>query len=286
MPELPEVETIKNDLKKVILKKKIKGVDVKKKKLVRGSLSGFIKTLTGNYIKDINRRGKLLIFTLSKNRLFLLVHLKMTGQLIYIKGAKVVAGGHGELGDDRFPNKYSHIIFKFKDDSRLFFNDQRQFGYMQIVDSEELEKVENKFGIEPLSAKFILKKFTEILQGKTGNIKALLMNQKFIAGIGNIYADEICFYARVKPMRSVKILTKPEIKKIHQGIGAILRKAIKYRGTTFSDYRDGDGKKGNFKQFLKVYGKGKQKCQRCKKGVIKKVRAAGRGTRYCEECQK
>ncbi len=297
MPELPEVETIKNDLQKKIIRKAIKKVEIRKKKIIRGNAIAFAKILQGNHVKNISRRGKLLIMALKKGEKYLLVHLKMTGQLIYKKGSKIVGGGHGELDTKGgLPNKHTHIIFNFQDGSRLFFNDLRQFGYMEIIDVKGLEKVEAGYGPEPLSAEFTLEKFSDILSGKKKAVKAALMDQKNIAGIGNIYADEICFYAGVKPTRPVPTLTKAEIKKLHQGCRMILRKAVKYRGTTFSDYVDGKGKRGNFIKLLKVYGRERQKCLRCqpgtgaprerKKSVIKKITAGGRGTRYCEKCQK
>jgi len=294
MPELPEVETIKNDLSKKLLNKKIKEVVVKKPKLVNGGVKKFKEILSGNKFKKINRRGKLIYIELYTSG-FLLIHLKMTGQLIYKKEDKIIGGGHdlpsmrqggqGELQDKKLPNKYSHIIFTFSDQSNLYFNDQRQFGYMKIVDKDELKKVLEKFGVEPLSAEFTLNKFNEILKGKKTAIKQVLLNQKFIAGIGNIYADEACFLAKIKPNRKVDSISKKEIKKLHDSIKKVLKLAIKKRGTTFNDYRDADGNKGNFVKFLKVYGRGGEKCKRCN-GIIKKVKLNGRGTHYCEICQK
>jgi len=209
----------------------------------------------------------------------------MTGQLIYQKKNKITAGGHGELDNKKLPNKFSHIIFTFSDNSQLFFNDMRQFGYMKIVDEKELDKILNQFGIEPLDKDFNLKTFKKVLQNRKTNIKQLLLNQKLIAGIGNIYADEICFYAKVKPSRKVLTLNEAEIKKLYQGSKQILKTAIKKRGTTFNNYRDADGKQGSFVSFLKVYGRAGELCKRCKNGKIKKIKQGGRGTHYCPDCQ-
>ncbi len=300
MPELPEVETIRKDLSRKIINKKIKDVVVKKPRLIKGSKKKFINVLKESAFKKIDRWGKLLIIHLKKDG-FLLIHLKMTGQLIYQKDKHVIAGGHGQLKIDELPNKFSHIIFTFSDKSQLFFNDMRQFGYMKIVDKQELEKVLANYGVEPLDKNFTLKTFKKVLQNPTTlklrrtspaikfwktNIKSLLLNQKLIAGIGNIYADEICFYAKVKPSRKVSTLNEEEIRKLYQGSKQILKTAIKKRGTTFNNYRDTGGNKGSFISFLKVYGRAKEKCKRCQIGVIKKIKQGGRGTHYCDKCQK
>jgi len=300
MPELPEVETIKNDLKEKILKKKIKKVDLRLKKIVKSSARNFALDLEGNNFKDIKRRGKLLIFgvgtrqRLAPTNKYLLIHLRMTGQLIYQKNKKIIAGGHSDGGRDEavprlyndLSNKHTHIIFYFSDQSQLFFNDLRRFGVVKIVNEKELEEVLNNFGVEPLENSFSLKVFQNIIKNKGGNIKAFLLNQKYIAGIGNIYADEILFEAKILPNRKVASLKIEEVKAIYQAIRKILKKAIKYRGTTFYSYTDARGQKGNFTKFLKVYKREGESCLRCRKGIIIKTKIAGRGTRYCSECQK
>lgn len=285
MPELPEVETICRDLSKKILRKKIIAINVKTARLVNNGVKTFQNKLISNQFIDINRRGKLIYLTL-KSHDFLLVHLKMTGQLIYQEKDHIIAGGHSYASFDfNLPNKYSQVIFKFIDKSELFFNDMRTFGYMQIVTKSDLHNVLSKYGIEPLTKAFSLANFTKALQGRKTNIKAILLNQHIIAGIGNIYADEICFYAHVLPERSAASLTTVEIKKLWQGAQTIIRQAIKYRGTTFNDYRDADGNKGNFSQHLKVFHKNGQQCPRCRKAIIKKIKLAGRGTHFCPHCQ-
>ena len=299
MPELPEVETIKNDLKEKILNKKIKKVDLRLKKIVKSSARNFALDLEGNNFKDIERRGKLLIFGVGTKQRFvptnkyLLIHLRMTGQLIYQKNKKIIAGGHSDGGREeaapRFyndlPNKHTHVIFYFSDKSQLFFNDLRRFGVVKIVNEKELEEIIDDFGIEPLEKSFSLKIFKDIIGNKSGNVKAFLLNQKYVAGIGNIYADEILFEAKILPNRKVISLKIEEIKKLYQAIRKILKKAVKHRGTTFYSYADARGQKGNFTKFLKVYKREGESCLRCRKGIIQKTKIAGRGTRYCDRCQ-
>lgn len=286
MPELPEVETIRRDLLKKIKGQKIDGVVVKKDNMVKGHTKTFIRKIKGQTIKNISRIGKLMIFDLG-NDLNLLVHLKMTGQLVFVKGDKVVAGGHNiPKADNRLPNKYSHIIFTLADDSKLFFNDLRQFGYMRLVSNKIRELLVVAYGIEPLTDSFTLDNFKKVFNSRQTSVKAILLNQKLIAGIGNIYADEICHQAGIKPTRQAGCLTQAEIKNIYLACQIIIKKAIRHRGTTFNDYVDASGKEGNFVKLLKVYGREGQVCQRCRQAKIKKIKITGRGTHLCPKCQK
>ncbi len=286
MPELPEVETIRRGLLAKILHKNIASVEVRKKSLVKSQLNFFKKNLQHNKFIDIKRIGKLLIWQLSKGEHYLLVHLKMTGQLIYVVGDKIIAGGHNLPNLGKLPNKYSHIIIHFTDGSRLFFNDLRQFGYFKLHPKKHHQQIADQFGIEPLTPDFTLANFSKALGKRKTSIKAVLLNQKLIAGLGNIYVDEICFRSQVRPTRSVSSLSKIEIKKLYSACLYIIKQAIAHRGTTFSDYLDTDGKVGNYEKYLKVYGRAGEKCLRCHKGIIKKVKLAGRGTHYCQNCQK
>jgi len=286
MPELPEVETIKNDLKKKILNKKITGVTVKLARIVKNDPKLFRRILAGNSILDIDRIGKLMIARLEKGEYYLLIHLKMTGQLLYCRGETVIAGGHSLpkiVGC--LPNKYSRVIFAFADGSHLFFNDLRTFGYLKLAGADELEKVKENFGLNPLSPELNVISLGKILKNRQTNIKAVLLDQKLIAGIGNIYADEILFAARVKPNRLANKLKTSEIEKIANASKKVLKQAIKYRGTTFNDYVDAAGKVGGFVRRLKVYGREGESCQRCGV-VVKKIKVAGRGTRWCPGCQR
>ncbi len=279
------METIKNDLKKVILDKKIIGVKVGKKKIIKSDYGDFLRILKGGVFQDISRVGKLIILRL-KGGNYLLIHLKMTGQLVYSSKRGCVKGGHEVRGmSDELPNKYSHVIFKFIDSSALYFNDMRQFGYLKIVGEDELKTIKSKFGIEPLSGNFKFEDFRNIFKNRSAAVKSVLMNQRLIAGIGNIYADEILFKAGIKPDRAAGSLEEHELKKIFKAAESVLKQAIKYRGTTFANYVDSRGKKGNFTKFLKVYGREGKKCFKCG-GIIEKIKISGRGTRYCSRCQK
>lgn len=287
MPELPEVETIRRDLEKALLKRRIVGVEVKKPKLVRNTPAQFKKALVGKSFTGIERRGKLLIFSLSDKKNFLLVHLKMTGQLIYKFDHQTLAGGHHLHTEDlQVPHKYTHIIFTFSDKSKLYFNDMRLFGYMQVVDESRKIEVVATYGPEPLDAKFTLAQFKTVFARSKRTLKAVLMDQTLIAGIGNIYADEIAFDSGIRPHRPVAKLTDRDIKNLYHSTKKVLKKAVVHRGTSFSDYVDGQGGKGTYMDFLFVYGREGQKCKKCKKGIISKDRHAGRGTHMCPVCQK
>ena len=285
MPELPEVETIRHDLEKKIINTKIISIFVSPKAKVFPTKNSFVKILHNVKVKKIDRIGKLLILVLDNGK-YLLIHLKMTGQLIYQCGGKMIGGGHSDKQIfQKLPNNSTRIFLDFSDGGRLYFNDQRRFGYMKIVDKSVLNKEKNKYGIEPLQKNFTLANFQTALQNRKTSIKAVLLNQKIIAGVGNIYADESCFLAGIKPSRKVNTLTSGEIKKLHQALEKIIVKSIQERGTTFNHYRDSEGKKGNFVSFLKVYGRGGQECKKCHK-KLKKAKVVGRGTVFCENCQK
>ncbi len=293
MPELPEVETVRRDLVAQLLGKKIKTVTVLNSKTVNPNPDDFIKVLSGSFFEDISRRGKLLIFKLKKTNTYLLVHLKMTGQLIYLSSTAMVSGGHS-LSSHSFekavggelPNKFTRVIIGFVDKSNLFFNDLRKFGYMKIVDGLELKNILTKnYGPEPLDKKFDLENFAAKLKNRRRSIKAVLLDQKVIAGLGNIYVDEVLFAAGVRPARLANQVTHPEIKRIYEAIVKILTLSIKNRGTTFSNYVDSKGKRGNFYNLLQVYGRGGENCLKCSSAIIK-IKIAGRGTHYCPNCQK
>lgn len=294
MPELPEVETIRNGLQNKVVGKKISAVDVLFPKIIQGDKKEFEILVKNNFFEDIFRIGKLLIFKFGKGDKYLLAHLKMTGQLIYQEDGNIVVGGHklppvtAETKKDFYdlPNKYTRLIFSFADGSNLFFNDLRKFAYVKVVDKQERDAAVAGYGIEPLSKEFTLVNFKKVFEGKKKNVKAVLLDQSLIAGIGNIYADEICFDAKVCPDRSVNSLSTQEIKALYVSSEKIIKEAIKNKGTTFRDYVDASGQKGKHIDFLKVYNRKGEKCLRCKKGIIKKSKIAGRGTSYCEECQK
>ncbi|MGB9743422.1 MAG: DNA-formamidopyrimidine glycosylase [Minisyncoccales bacterium] len=223
------------------------------------------KKLNGQKIINVRRRAKILFIDLA-NGSSLIFHLKLTGQLIF--NAK--------------PSVYTRKVFVFDDGSKLVFNDVRRFGWWKEM--KDTSKLEKEFGPEALEVD--LKTFSQLLKKKPkSKIKPLLMDQKFIAGIGNIYSDEILFAAGVLPWRLVKTLTEDKIKKIHQNIKKVLTKALQYRGTTEQYYRDACGQPGDYNQQLKVYQRGGQPCLICG-AKIKRVKIAGRSAHYCPHCQK
>jgi len=285
VPELPEVETIRQDLRRKVLNKKITAVEILNKKTVYNIRRVFVGVLKGNKIIGIGRAGKLLIFKL-KDKKFLLVHLKMTGQLIYEKSGEITAGGHSEEKTDlALPNKHTRVIITFADRSWLYFNDMRLFGYMKIADEKTKNKIVGNFGIEPFTKKFTYNNFTNIFKNRKTSLKAILLNQNLIAGLGNIYADESCFQAGIRPDRKAVSLNSKEIKKLYQAIKIVLKKALENRGTTFNNYVDSDGRSGNFADKLKVYGRAGEACRKCQ-NKLKRIKLAGRSTVFCGKCQK
>jgi formamidopyrimidine-DNA glycosylase len=282
MPELPEVETIVRDLDNKIRNKTILSLETLDKKVFP---SGRIKEVIGRKIRSVRRRAKTAIFDLGG--LFLVIHLKMTGQLVYKKSGKIIAGGHPikNVGSD-LPNKFTRAIFRLSGSSSLFFNDVRKFGWIKLMDEEGIERHIKSFGLEPLSRDFSYENFQQALnKKKKTSVKQALMEQKNIAGIGNIYADESLFAARIKPFRKVADLKEKEVKKLWRAIPKILALAVKHRGTSFNDYVDAEGQAGNFVKYLKVYGRTEEKCRHCS-GLVKKMKLGGRGTHWCDSCQK
>ncbi|MGI6374272.1 MAG: bifunctional DNA-formamidopyrimidine glycosylase/DNA-(apurinic or apyrimidinic site) lyase [Patescibacteria group bacterium] len=291
MPELPEVETIRQDLQG-LLGKKFVNIKILNQKTAQPSAAFLKKKIIDQKIISLTRRGKLLIFSLS-NQAQLLIHLKMTGQLIYQQSRQTIYGGHSTSEVDRekavggpLPNQHTRVILYLNNQQRLFFNDLRKFGYLKVVDSQELEKIlANNYGPEPLEAEFSVNYLSQQLEKRTIKIKPLLLNQRVIAGLGNIYVDESLFLAKIRPDRVSASLTTAEIKSLRLAIRRIIAKAIKYRGTTFSDFIDTQGRSGNFLRFLQVYGRQGQSCFCCG-DIIVKVKLGGRGTHYCPTCQK
>jgi len=283
MPELPEVETIKRQLEKKVVGLTIKNVKINKPKLFKGDT----KDIIGAKITNVGRRAKMFIVDLNNGK-HLLIHLKMTGQLIFVDKEGKYGGGHPIPPFNlEVPNKYSHIIIYFTDGSVLYFNDLRQFGWIKVLSGKELEKALEKSGVEPYSKEFTLKYFREILlRKKKSPIKLVLMDQNLIVGIGNIYANEMLFVAGVKPDKKVEKLSIAEIKKIYNAIFEIFDKAIKYQGTSAEDYVNLEGKPGEFDKHLLIYDKEGENCPRNCGGKIEKIKFGGRGTYFCSKCQK
>lgn len=281
MPELPEVETIVRDLNKYLPNKTIKETKILNKKTFLTPA----KSVVGRKIKKVWRRGKQIIIDLEGER-HLIIHLKMTGQLIWKSATKLVVGGHpiAGVGQD-LPNKFTRVIFKLTG-GELFFNDVRKFGYIKLVSDQELADISDNLGLEPLVKSFNAKKLKIALANKTkAKIKPALLDQTKIVGIGNIYADESLWLAKILPSRTVASLRDAEWTALAKAIVKVLRLSITHRGTSFSDYRDAQGSSGNFIKKLKVYGRGGAKCLKCG-NALHKSKLGGRGTVWCSHCQK
>ncbi|MDD5691565.1 MAG: DNA-formamidopyrimidine glycosylase [Candidatus Omnitrophica bacterium] len=266
MPELPEVETIKRDLTKTILGKKITGVCVNNPRVIREpSPAEFKKSLEGLTVKNILRRGKLLILELSNGRA-LTIHLKMTGQLVY----------PGKI-------KNSRVAFHLTGGSALDFNDQRLFGELRLISDWKKLKFVQGLGPEPFD--LTSADFRDMLSKKKTKIKPLLMDQGFIAGIGNLYASEILFRSKINPQRPGQSLTNKEKEILYREIKKVLTSAIKHGGSSVDDYVRVSGKPGDYVRFHQVYGREGKPCFVCG-NPVKKFTQGGRGTYFCPKCQK
>lgn len=317
MPELPEVETIKRGLQKTIVGKKISGVEVRLPKIVsigpavvsnirkndKMKTQNFKDTLTGCRIESVARRAKMLIIELVRplsasghpphawggKRYSLLVHLKMTGQLIFAKKKeKKNIKIFNLLGSRRetLPHKYTHVIFTFSDGSHLYYNDMRQFGYLRLVRDEDLGHVRElvEYGPEPKDLDL------EYLMAKTKTrpkltIKQFLMDPKVVAGIGNIYSDEILFRAKIRPARTLRSLGRQEMAVIHKNILVVLKAAVKAGGSSVGDFFQADGSEGRYGRAHMVYGQYGERCKVCGE-EIERVRLGGRIGSFCPHCQK
>ena len=283
MPELPEVETIRRDLDAKLRGARVRQVEVRLAKITSPKGREFAKKLRGARIREVKRRAKLLALVLNKG--IILIHLKMTGQLVLRHHQQIIFGGHTIVGAHELPNKYTHVIFYFTNGDELYFNDLRQFGYLKLMTSAAAQKILDEYGLEPLSRDFTLEKFAEILKKRrSGKLKSVLMDQSLFAGIGNIYADESCFLARVRPARRAPSLNRKELRALWLAIKSVLKLSIKHRGTSFNTYVDSQGQAGNFVKYLKVYGRGGEPCKVCGT-ILKRTVLAGRGSVYCPKCQ-
>jgi formamidopyrimidine-DNA glycosylase len=284
MPELPEVETISNQLNKTIKGKIIANIQILRSK----SFQGDPKLILGKKVTRVFRHAKVINVAFQNEFPLTLIHLKMTGQLIYKDDNQRFVGGHPTQDwVNQLPGKHTRVIFTFKDHAKLFFNDLRVFGWVKVIsNSLDLKKELKSFtGVEPLSSKFTLNKLKEIIDKINRPIKLLILDQQKIAGLGNIYANDALFGARIDPTRPAKSLSSPEIKALHQSIIKILKIAVKLGGTSQRDYRQINGSMGNYQDHFLVYKKEGEPCPICGSTIVK-IKLGGRGTYYCPQCQK
>ena len=287
MPELPEVETIRQGLEVRIMGRQIAEVEVLNEK----SFIGVPSELVEREVIGLRRRGKGLIVDFLGGK-SLLIHLKMTGQMIFAEGDGVdgrFGGGHPtEDFVNELPGRQTRVVFVFRDESRLFFNDQRKFGYVKLLDTVEVmnDKFIAALGPEPWDlALDDGGLFERLARHKGMTIKGALLDQTIVAGVGNIYADEALFFAKVHPARRVATISRAEAEDILQGAREIMEKSINEGGSTMTNYVKADGTRGNYLDlFAQVFRREGKECLRCG-AAIEKIRVAGRGTHFCPKCQ-
>jgi formamidopyrimidine-DNA glycosylase len=271
LPELPEVETIVRGLQRAIAGKRIAGADVRIARVIVAPAGiEFTRAVAGQRIARTRRRGKYAVIELESGDA-LVVSLRMTGRLVV-----------SEAGGPEYPR--SHVVLRFTDGARLHFADVRTFGRMQFVKAGE--SWDGRLGTEPLSTGFTAEAFIGMLAGRTTSIKSFLLDQRRIAGVGNIYACEALWEARIRPTKPAGALTKAAARRLRDAVVDVLRRAINMRGTTVDDYVDAEGLKGGFQNNLSVYGRHGQTCSRCGAGRIVRTVLGGRGTWWCRRCQR
>jgi formamidopyrimidine-DNA glycosylase len=272
MPELPEVETIRRDLLPHVVGRTITGVRIAPgaERVIRGD-DALTQRLAGRRIDDLVRRGKYLLFRLDgKGKpLFLAVHLRMTGSLLY------------RLSGD-LPDAYVRAVITFDDGSELRYADLRKLGQMWLVDSPE--EAVGALGPEPLDAAFTAARLRQTLSGRRAPLKSVLLDQRAIAGIGNIYADEALFAARIHPLRLAAGLSEAEAKRLHRAVRRVLNDALGNRGSSFRDYVDAAGREGTHQLRVKVFRRTGQPCYVCRTEIAR-IKVGGRSTHFCPHCQ-
>ena len=275
MPELPEVETVRVQLEPKLVGRGLERVEILDPRLTRpDDPAGVAAELEGERVAALERRGKYLIVRFESGRV-LLIHLRMTGQLLHVNGAPLPAG-----------DAHRRAVVRLDDGSDVIYRDVRRFGTWQLVEADELEPyLATRIGHEPLVRRFTSTRLAETLAGRRAPVKAVLLDQRRLAGVGNIYADEALWRARIHPLQPAGELGPDEIAPLHRGIRAALRAGIARQGATLRDYRSPDGARGTMQEEFRVYGRAGEPCERC--GTpIEKIRAAGRGTWYCPHCQR
>ena len=289
MPELPEVEVVKRSLEKKILNLIIKKVEIIDFKLRYRINKEKTAKLIGKKIRKIKRKSKYLIFDIEKN-FFMITHLGMTGKFFFIdKMEKKFKTSFYYSLDQKKDQKHNKVIFFFKNKQKLIYNDVRKFGFIKFFNASELEGNQHFkiLGPEPLSKYWNTKYFKKYITGRDRSIKNILMDQKFVCGLGNIYVNEILFFSRVNPVRKVSNLKDIEIQKIVKNTKKILRNSIKLGGSSIKDFSTDDGKKGIFQQYFRVYGRKGEKCSNidCNKKILR-ANISNRSTFFCKRCQK
>ena len=288
MPELPEVETVRMGLLSLLPDKKVQAVSFDSAKNFPNSQPDVNAFLIGATVTDVRRRAKVLIIDLDNNY-SLITHLKMTGQLVFRSNDDATRFGAGHPNESligELPDRSTRVTLDFGD-SKLFFNDQRKFGWMRLLPTIEIPEIDffKKFGPEPLADDFTAEDFIKRLQRRSkSNIKSVLLDQTVIAGIGNIYADESLFAAKIHPTTLVKAVPKKQLTTLFHELQAVLRLSIEKGGSSDKNYVNAKGKKGSYLTFAKIFRRDGQPCLVCGT-IIEKTKVAGRGTHTCSICQ-
>ncbi len=286
MPELPEVETVRRGLASLIIGKQIQSEEHDTEKGFPNAPHDVTAFLIGATITDVRRRAKVLMIDLSTEH-SLLIHLKMTGQLVYVGETRFGAGHPNDSLVNDLPDRSTRVTLAFADGSKLYFNDQRKFGWMRLMPSLEIPNIDfmKKVGPEPLADDFTATAFQERFTRRARtNIKAALLDQSVVAGVGNIYADEALWGARLHPKRLVATLTQDDFARLYTELRTVMNLAVEKGGSSNHTYVNAEGKKGSYMDFARVFRREGQACPRCG-ATIKKMRVAGRGTHICPVCQ-
>lgn len=288
MPELPEVETVRSGLQRLLPGQLVAAVHHDSAKSFPNAAADVEQFLIGSTITQVRRRAKVLLIDLSTDYT-LVIHLKMTGQMVFVSSKTRFGAGHpnDSLIHD-LPDKSTRVSLEFKDGSQLFFNDQRKFGWMRLMPTVEVPNIDfmQKVGPEPLEADFTPGVFFERLQRrKNTNIKAAILDQTVLAGVGNIYADESLWGAKLHPKTLVKNVSREQIKDLHRELQYVLNLAIEQGGSSNHTYVNAEGKKGSYMHFARVFRREGQACPRHQDVIIEKLKVAGRGTHICPVCQ-
>ncbi len=282
MPELPEVETISRQLNEVLFGKKILKVEVLREK----SFKGNEKELVGKVIDGVTRRAKMMAFHFKNWDKYLVVHLKMTGQIIYLSRSRRVVGGHptADWVND-LPSKHTRVVIDLTDEAKVFFNDLRVFGWMKIMTRDDWEKLGQRLPPDVTNKEFTQEYFSKVLAKSGRSVKLVLLDQDKIGGVGNIYANDALYKARIDPRRKAKELSKKEASDLFEAVKEVIYLGIKYGGASVDKYVDAAGVGGKYQEHFLVYRKDGEKCKRDGQ-VIKKIKIGARGTYYCPGCQK
>ena len=274
MPELPEVETIRSRLAPGLTGRTLDRVEIRDPRLTRPEAPELVAaSLEGERVADVRRRGKYLVVVFESGR-HLLVHLRMTGNVLH------------PAPEGRKDDPHVRAVVRLDDGSDVIYRDVRRFGTWDLLEAGELEQyfAARRLGVEPLGRGFTTAALTRSFAGRKAPVKAALLDQRAAAGVGNIYADEALWYARIHPLTKAGVLAEAQLAALRDGIRKALRLGIRRQGATLRDYRGADGNRGRMQDEFRVYGREGEPCERCGTPIAK-TRVAGRGTWYCPACQ-